>query len=923
MKSDFKFSNLLGTVYRQGNLVFTEDGTKLISPVGNRVSCFDLIHNKSFTFNYEHRKDIVRIALNKQGTLLLSVDEDGRAILVNAVARTVLHHFNFKDKILDLKFSPCGKFFAIACNRFIQVWKTPDMTQDRQFAPFVRHRVYAGHYSDVTSINWSNDSRFFISTSKDMTSKLYSLHSEDSEIAMSLAGHRDYVVGAFFNETQEIIYTVSKDGALFTWEYTEKPGTQEDEDESSENEDSDEDSQEESKPKTPTKTKKMSWRITAKNFFYSEGKVKCVTFHAKSNLLVVGFSHGEFRIYELPDFNLIQQLSMGQNPVSTVNINKTGEWLAFGSSRLGQLLVYEWQSESYILRQQGHFDSINCICYSPDGSRVVTGSEDGKLKVWDNRSGFCLMTFDDHQSSITGLQFGKKGQVLFSSSLDGTVRAWDLIRYRNFRTFTATERIQFNCLAVDPSGEIVVAGSQDEFDIFVWSVQTGQLLDNLSGHEGPISCLSFGVENSILASSSWDKTIRIWNIFSRSQQVEPIEIESDVLSLCMRPDSKELALSTLDGHISIYNVEDANQVHLMDGKRDIIGGRYLEDRFESKNSARAKYFTTIDYSFDGNFIVAGGNNNSICVYDIENEVLLKRFRVSQNIKLNGTLEKLNSKNLREGGSLEVIDDAGENSDLEDRLDFSLPGSQRGDPSMRSVRPAIKVSSIKFSPTISSFAAGSTEGLLIYSIDENINFDPFELDIDVTPETIMETLKDKEYLKALIMSFRLNEKKLINLIYESIPYNQTKLISNDIPNVYVNSFLSFIGDKAIESIHLEFNLMWIQNLLISKGSYIKENRQEFSHCLKLLTRFMNKSSKDINKISTTNEALNKFLGVAIKNKEVDIDSDEDNENEDEDEDMDEDGESIVEDESEDEGEWMGPQLKANNDVFSNSEDMEEE
>ena len=94
-------------------------------------------------------EEISRIALNKQGTLLLSVDETGRAILVNFVSRTVLHHFNFKDKVLDLQFSPDGHYFAIACNRFIQVWKTPDFTEDRQFAPFVRHRVYAGHYSDV------------------------------------------------------------------------------------------------------------------------------------------------------------------------------------------------------------------------------------------------------------------------------------------------------------------------------------------------------------------------------------------------------------------------------------------------------------------------------------------------------------------------------------------------------------------------------------------------------------------------------------------------------------------------------------------------------------------------------------------------------------------------------------------------------
>ena len=122
----------------------------------------------------------------------------------------------FKDKVLDLQFSPDGHYFAIACNRFIRYVKTPDFTEDRQFAPFVRHKsTMLGHYSDVTSVTWSNDSRFFISTSKDMTSRIFSLLSKEKEVAMTLAGHRDYVIKAFFNETQEIIYTISEDGAHY------------------------------------------------------------------------------------------------------------------------------------------------------------------------------------------------------------------------------------------------------------------------------------------------------------------------------------------------------------------------------------------------------------------------------------------------------------------------------------------------------------------------------------------------------------------------------------------------------------------------------------------------------------------------------------------------------------------------------------
>lgn len=85
----------------------------------------------------------------------------------------------------------------------------------------------------------------------------------------------------------------------------------------------------------------------------------------------------------------------------------------------------------------------------------------------------------------------KKNNTLLSASLDGTVRAYDLIKYRNFRVLEANKPTQFNCLAVDASGDIIVAGSIDPFNIYVWSLRTGQLMDILNGHTGPISSLVF------------------------------------------------------------------------------------------------------------------------------------------------------------------------------------------------------------------------------------------------------------------------------------------------------------------------------------------------------------------------------------------------------------------------------------------------
>ena len=56
---------------------------------------------------------------------------------------------------------------------------------------------------------------------------------------------------------------------------------------------------------------------------------------------------------------------------------------------MGQLLVWEWQSESYVLKQQGHFNNMTCLAYSPDGQHIVTGGDDAK--VCDQSSRICTL----------------------------------------------------------------------------------------------------------------------------------------------------------------------------------------------------------------------------------------------------------------------------------------------------------------------------------------------------------------------------------------------------------------------------------------------------------------------------------------------------------------------------------------------------
>ena len=242
-------------------------------------------------------------------------------------------------------------------------------------------------------------------------------------------------------------------------------------------------------------------------------------FNKATRILVSGFSNGSFLLHELPEFNLIHSLSISEHPISTCVFNPAGNWIGLACEKLGQLLVWEWQSETYVLKQQGHFNNMTRLAYSPSGLYIASGGEDGKVKMWNTTNGQCFVTFGEHNAAITGLHFKGNGQVVCSSSLDGTVRAFDLNRYRNFRTMTTPQPVQFSCLALDPSGELVAAGGADVFDIFVWSMQTGHLVQTLSGHEGPISACAFTptITKPLLASSSWDKTLRTWDVFEGSK----------------------------------------------------------------------------------------------------------------------------------------------------------------------------------------------------------------------------------------------------------------------------------------------------------------------------------------------------------------------------------------------------------------------
>ncbi|XP_029375197.1 PWP2 small subunit processome component isoform X1 [Echeneis naucrates] len=903
MKFAYRFSNLLGAVYRQGNLSFSQDGNAVISPVGNRVSVFDLKNNTSETLPLSTTKNITCVGLSPDGHLAIIVDEDGAALLVSLITRAILHHFHFHKPVNSIRFSPDGRKFVVTKENVALMYHAPG--KQREFNAFVLDKSYYGPYDETTCIDWTDDSKCFVVGSKDMSTWVFGAERWANLIYYSLGGHKDVIVGCFFEKDSLDLYTVSQDGTLCVWQSdTEldglvlkkkrdkpkvpRPGAGEEEEEEEEEKrlEGEEGEIIRGKAEAPEEktTKNVRYKHHSKHFFNKQGDFNNLTaaaYHKPSHILVTGFASGIFHLHELPEFNLIHSLSISDQKISSISINSSGDWIGFGCSGMGQLLVWEWQSESYVFKQQGHFNNMASLAYSPDGQYIVTGGDDGKVKVWNTNSGLCFVTFTEHTSSITNVTFTSSGFVIVSASLDGTVRAFDLHRYRNFRTFTSPRPAQFSSLAVDNSGELVSAGAQDSFEIFLWSMQTGRLLEVLGGHEGPVSCLCFSPVQSILASTSWDRTVRLWDMLDSWQVKETLPLVSDGLVVAYRPDGQELAVATLNGEISFWNPHTATQTGSVSGRHDLEMGRKETDKITAKQSAKGKSFTSLCYSADGESMLAGGQSKFVCIYNIKEQMLVKKFEISCNLSFDAMEEFLDRRKMTEFGSLALVDEGAGDGD---GVNISLPGVRRGDMSSRHFKPEIRVSSLRFSPTGRSWAATTTEGLLIYSIDGSMVFDPYDLDLDVTPANIRKQLRLQEWVSAIVMAFRLNEKALKQEVLETVPHAQIQVVCGFLPDIYVEKLLGFVATSLEKSGHLQFYMTWAQSLLMLHGQKLKNRSGSILPTLQALQKSIQRHFDNLSKLCDFNmyniryaEALSKQRGIK-RAAEEDKGGEEDNDDE---------------------------------------------
>ena len=153
-----------------------------------------------------------------------------------------------------------------------------------------------------------------------------------------------------------------------------------------------------------------------------------VVFAPDGRQVATMWSDGTVRVHESSDGSE----GATYHPQHRSRVSATGKLIAFSPD--GRLLAFADRSDGVlwdpfsgsVVRTFRHDDPVTAMTFSPDGSTLVSGSDDATIRTWDVETGALEMTLKGHRGSINSVAFSPNGSFIVSAAIDGTARVWNL-----------------------------------------------------------------------------------------------------------------------------------------------------------------------------------------------------------------------------------------------------------------------------------------------------------------------------------------------------------------------------------------------------------------------------------------------------------------------------------------------------------------
>ena len=366
------------------------------------------------------------------------------------------------------------------------------------------------------------------------------------------------------------------------------------------------------------------------------GDVFDVAFSPDGRTLASCVQDGTIQFWNASNLQPLNKLTEPTGFVREIAFSPDGETLV-SRSKEGTIRLWDIRdADNTTVRNTitGHSSGVYTMALSPDGNRIFNDSYRHLIQIRNTNTGTHLRDISGHTGRILSLDFNPLNNTILSGSADGTMRSWDADTGSELHTFISligdVDSVLFSrdgktavCLITD--GEFNSVPYRRSSILAVFDVATGTEQHRINAynaphpstfgykpvfhptlHSLPISSIAISPVDKLIASTSGDNTIRLWDVEAGKHQRVLTEDARYCDNLTFSPDGKILAGINRD-NIVFWDVHSGKQ-------RNTIAN--VQDR---------AYFTSIGFSPDGKVLASGSRNNTIRLWDVNTGRLLHTF----------------------------------------------------------------------------------------------------------------------------------------------------------------------------------------------------------------------------------------------------------------------------------------------------------
>lgn len=208
-------------------------------------------------------------------------------------------------------------------------------------------------------------------------------------------------------------------------------------------------------------------------------------------------------------------------------------------------------------------DSVLCLSVAADGKRIAAGGCDRAVRVWDLSGGPAAakleQTIENHADWVLGVSLSADGKYLASAARDKTAKVWDLKAKESVMTFPEHQSIVY-AVALNKDASVGFSVGADK-QVRTWKPGgEGKQIKNAGGHGDEVFKIAFHPKDSMLATASGDKTVRLWDANNVSNTKTLQGLTDYVFAIAFSPDGTMVAGGAYDGEVRVWKIADASVV---------------------------------------------------------------------------------------------------------------------------------------------------------------------------------------------------------------------------------------------------------------------------------------------------------------------------------------------------------------------------